>query len=211
MFLEMFLSSILHVDASLTYFIQTFGTTAVYIPLFCIVFFETGLVFLPFLPGDSLLFAVGAFTAKGLLSFPISFFLLACAAVFGDALNYSIGRYFGHVVTRRRKFLFLQSAHIDRAEAFFKKHGARAIVLARFAPVLRTVVPFIAGAARMPFANFFSWNVVGGVVWVGAFLLLGYSFGNIGPVRDHFELVIVAIVLVSLLPAVFEFVKKSKK
>jgi membrane-associated protein len=201
----------LHLDRHLADFVVAYGPW-IYAVLFVIIFAETGLVVTPFLPGDSLLFAAGALAAAGMLDVWFIVLLLVTAAVLGDAVNYSIGRYIGPRVFRAedregRLHRLLNRQHLDRAHAFFERHGGKAIVLARFAPIVRTFVPFVAGAASMTYANFAFYNVTGAVAWVGICVGGGYAFGNIPIVKDNFTLVILGIVAVSLLPMAVEILR----
>ena len=176
--------------------------------LFLIVFCETGLVVTPFLPGDSLLFAVGALAAlpsSGLDIYLITA-LLVVAAIAGDSLNYKIGQIFGARALEGR-YRFINQRHLQRTQAFFVKYGRRAVVLARFAPIFRTFAPFVAGLARMPYQRFLFSNVLGGLLWVVGFCSAGYFFGNIPAVKSRFHIVIVAIIVISLLPAVIEGIR----
>jgi membrane-associated protein len=175
--------------------------------LFAIIFAETGLVVCPFLPGDSLLFAVGAIVAvegSG-LSLPVMTAVLLTAAILGDALNYTIGRAVGPKVFSREDSWLLNKKHLLKAEAFYQKHGGKAVFLARFAPLLRTFAPFVAGIGRMNLLRFWFFNVSGGICWVVGFLLAGYFFGNFPAVKRNFEFVILGIIVVSLLPVVIEW------
>jgi membrane-associated protein len=180
----------------------------IYVILFAIVFAETGLVVTPFLPGDSLLFAVGSLTAiEGGLDLTTSIVVLFCAAVIGDNLNYAVGRYVGQKLFVDGKSRFLNPRHLARTEAFFEKHGGRTLVMARFAPILRTYAPFVAGVSRMEWARFLAFSVFGGALWIGAFTLAGHYFGNIPSVKTNFHYVILAILVLSAMPAIIEIVK----
>lgn len=205
------LNIFLHVDEHLARIVTDYGPW-VYGILFAIIFAETGLVVIPFLPGDSLLFACGALAATDKMNIWLLLVLLAGAAILGDAVNYTIGRWFGlklftHSNPRSFKARVLNKKHLDRAHAFYEKHGGKAIILARFVPIARTFVPFVAGAANMTYRQFAVYNVVGGVVWVGSCLAAGYAFGNIPFVKKHFELVVLGIIFVSLLPLAFELIR----
>jgi membrane-associated protein len=180
----------------------------IYLILFAIIFAETGLVVTPFLPGDSLLFAVGALTASGRgLDLTTSLLLLCSAAVLGDNLNYVIGRHVGKKLFIDRESRFFSRQHLARTESFFAKHGGRTLVLARFAPILRTYAPFVAGLSRMKWARFLGFSIFGGAVWISSFILAGHFFGNIPSVKTNFHYVIAAILVVSVLPAVYEVIK----
>jgi len=206
---------LLHVDRYLLELAANYGTW-IYGILFVIVFAETGLVVTPFLPGDSLLFAAGAIAASGALDARIAIVLLAIAAIAGDAVNYSIGRSAGHRIiqlarTDPRWAQWVNPAYIERAHAFFERHGGKAIVLARFVPIVRTFVPFVAGVAEMSYRTFALYNVTGGVGWVVICIGAGYLFGNVPVVRENFSLVALGIVIVSLLPMVFEYVRYRRE
>ncbi len=197
----------LHLDEYLDTIISQYGAWT-YGILFVVIFIETGLVVTPFLPGDSLLFAAGTFAALGSLNVWYLAGLLMVAAVLGDAVNYSIGHYLGE---RAYSIKWIKKEHLDKTHAFFEKHGGKAIFLARFVPIVRTFAPFVAGIGRMSYAYFATYNVVGGITWVTIFTLLGYFFGNIPFVRKNFELVIIAIILISVLPMFFEWWKARRE
>jgi membrane-associated protein len=204
-----------HFDVHLAEFVARYGTV-VYGLLFAIVFAETGLVVTPFLPGDSLLFAAGALSATGALDLRIVVVLLAIAAVVGDAVNYSIGRYLGPRVfsAEDRSGLLhklLNREHLERAHAFFEHHGGKAIVIARFVPIIRTFVPFVAGAGAMRYSTFALYNIAGGLLWVGVCVGAGYAFGNVPVIKENFSLVVLGIIGVSLVPMLLEAVKHMKK
>jgi membrane-associated protein len=205
----------LHFDVHLAEFVARYGTV-VYGLLFAIVFAETGLVVTPFLPGDSLLFAAGALSATGALDLRVVVVLLAIAAVVGDAVNYSIGRYLGPRVfsAEDRSGLLhklLNREHLERAHAFFEHHGGKAIVIARFVPIIRTFVPFVAGAGAMRYSTFALYNIAGGLLWVGVCVGAGYAFGNVPVIKENFSLVVLGIIGVSLVPMLLEAVKHMKK
>lgn len=204
----------LHLDKHLAEFVVTYGAW-VYGLLFAIVFAETGLVVTPFLPGDSLLFAAGALSATGALDIKLVVVLLIVAAVGGDAVNYSIGRFIGPRVFRAEDtsgtlHKLLNREHLDRAHAFFEKYGGMAVVLARFVPIVRTFVPFVAGAGAMKYSAFVFYNIAGGVLWVAVCVGAGYAFGAVPIVKDNFSLVALGIVAVSLLPMVYEFLRHRR-
>jgi membrane-associated protein len=199
---------IIHIDEHLAVIIGDYGTWT-YAILFLIVFAETGFVVTPFLPGDSLIFAAATFAAKGVLNPWILFFVMATAGIIGDGVNYAIGNYIGpRVFTEDVRFL--KREYLDRAHEFFEKHGGKAIFLARFVPIIRTFVPFVAGAGAMNYSRFVVFNVVGAIVWVGSFDILGYYFGTIPAVEENFSLVIIGIIIVSVIPAVVEYFKARK-
>ncbi|MGE0160571.1 MAG: DedA family protein [Gemmatimonadales bacterium] len=210
-----FVDLFLHLDQHLADFVTQYGPW-VYGILFLIVFAETGLVVTPFLPGDSLLFAVGALAAVGTMDAPLAATLLVIAAVAGDAANYAIGRYVGPRVFRASSGgSFVERAlnreHLARAHEFFERYGGKAVVLGRFVPIVRTFVPFVAGAGSMTYPKFALYNVLGALAWVGICLGGGYAFGNVPFVRDNFTFVALGIVAVSLLPMVFELVQARRR
>lgn len=200
-----FFDFLLHLDVYLGAIVQAFGFWT-YGALFLVVFCETGLVFLPFLPGDSLLFVAGSFSAIGALDAWLLFAVFSVAAILGDTVNYWIGSFFGKKVFNE-KFFFLKKEHFEAAQRFYEKHGGKTIILARFLPIIRTFAPFIAGIAQMNYWRFASYNVIGGILWVALFVFGGYFFGNIPFVKENFSLVIIAIIVVSLLPAAIGLVK----
>ncbi len=197
---------IIHLDVYLDLIIDRYGIFT-YLLLFAIIFCETGLVIMPFLPGDSLIFAAGAFAAKGSLSIAVLFFLIGSAAIVGDSVNYAIGAYIGPKLFMEKLHL-LKKEHLDRAHQFYEHYGAKAIVFARFIPILRTVVPFVAGVARMTYSNFIYYNIVGGLIWTTLFLLGGFFFGSIPLVEKNFSIVILAIIILSIIPAVTEVTRQ---
>ena len=202
---------VLHADVLLLDLVKTYGAW-VYAVLFAIVFAETGLVVTPFLPGDSLLFAAGALGATGSLDARTASIVVLAAAIIGDAVNYSIGRSVGRQLVRRaesdpRWRRWINPAYVTRAHEFFEKHGGKAIVLARFMPIVRTFVPFVAGIGEMSYPSFAFYNVVGALLWVGVCVGAGYAFGNVPVIKDNFSLVAIGIVLVSVLPMVIEYVR----
>lgn len=201
----------LHLDKYLSQILTTYNTVA-YVLLFFIVFMETGFVITPFLPGDSLLFAAGAIAAVGgSISIPVIILLFCIAAIGGDTVNYHIGRALSGKVKKREKIPFVKMEYIDRTHAFFGRHGGKTITLARFVPVIRTFAPFVAGVGDMPYGKFFKYNVIGGISWVTSVFAIGYFFGNIQFIKDHFSFIVVAIVLISVLPMVFAFVRSKLK
>lgn len=206
-FIKTAIDLFLHLDEYLQDIIVNYGAWT-YAILFIVIFVETGLVVMPFLPGDSLLFAAGTFAALGSFNVWGLIGLLIVAAVLGDAVNYSIGHYLGE---RAYNIKWIKKEHLDKTHAFFEKHGGKAIFLARFVPIVRTFAPFVAGIGRMSYAYFATYNVVGGISWVVIFTLLGYFFGNIPFVKKNFELVIIVIILVSVLPMVFEWWKHRQE
>ena len=197
----------LHLDKHLAEVIQSYGPWT-YGLLFAIVFLETGLVVTPLLPGDSLLFAAGSFAALGALDLALLFLLLSAAAVLGDTLNYAIGHYLGPRVFHYERSRFFNPEHLRRTHAFYETYGGKTIIIARFVPIVRTFAPFVAGIGAMSYARFVLYNVAGGVLWVGVCLGAGYFFGNLPFVKKNFSLVILAIIFVSLLPALVEYLRQ---
>ena len=201
----------LHLDVHLADFVVRYCTW-VYGLLFAIIFAETGLVVTPFLPGDSLLFAAGALAATGALDIRWLFLLLAGAAILGNTVNYSVGHFIGPRVFRADEtHPLLNRQHLDRAHAFFERYGGMAVVLTRFVPIIRTFVPFVAGAGAMRYSAFALFNVFGGALWVGVCLGAGYAFGNVPIVKNNFSLVALGIVAVSLIPMVVEWIRHQRK
>ena len=212
--MEALIDLFLHFDKHLEQFVQAYGVW-VYALLFLIVFAETGLVVTPFLPGDSLLFAAGALAATGAFNIWILLPLLAGAAILGDAVNYAAGdalgpRVFTSVDRTSLWHRLLNRDHLAKAHAFFDKYGGKAIILGRFVPIVRTFVPFVAGAGTMSYGTFALFNVTGGLLWVGICTLAGYAFGNVPVVRNNFTLVALGIVAVSLIPMVVEIVRHRR-
>ncbi len=200
---------VLHLERYLDMWALQYGVW-MYAILFAVIFAETGLVVTPFLPGDSLLFAVGALVARETLSLPVILVSLSVAAIAGDTLNYAVGRYLGHVVTRRFSRI-VKPEYLQKTHDFFEKYGNKTIVLARFVPIVRTLAPFVAGAAEMRYRDFAVYNVIGGVFWITSMTLAGYAFGNLEIIRKHFSLVVIGIVFLSILPMVIEYVRQRRK
>jgi len=200
------LDLLLHVDQYLLNLSQTYGVW-LYAILFVIVFVETGLIVMPFLPGDSLLFAAGALAALGNINVWLLGGLLIVAATVGDTVNYAVGRYFKDFLARGGRLRFVKQKHLDRTHAFFERHGGKAIILARFVPIVRTMAPFCAGVGNMEYRRFFAYNVIGGVLWVVLGLTAGYLFGNIPVVQRNFSLVILGIVVASVIPIAIESIR----
>ncbi len=203
-----FVDIFLHLDKHLEAVVAQYGVW-VYAILFAIIFVETGLVVMPFLPGDSLLFVCGAIAAIGGLSLPVLIVLLIVAAVLGDAVNYSIGKYFGPKVWGWEQSRFFNRAAFDRTHAFYEKHGAITIIVARFLPFVRTFAPFVAGVAEMTYPKFALYNVVGGALWVGSLTVLGYFVGNLPWVKEHFSWVALALIVIPGMPAVIEVLRHT--
>jgi len=209
--IKTFFDIFMHLDKHLGSVIQSYGIWT-YLILFLIIFCETGLVITPILPGDSLLFAAGAFAAIGALEVMWLFILLTIAAVAGDTLNYWIGSYMGPKIFHKEKVRFLNREYLDRTHQFYEKHGGKTIIIARFMPIIRTFAPFVAGIGKMTYFHFISYNVVGGIVWIAAFVFGGYFFGNIPVVKRNFTLVIMAIIVLSIMPGVIEYFRhRSRK
>src|SRR5262245_55453867 len=201
----------LHLDVHLNELAGQLGGW-LYLVLFLIIFCETGLVVTPILPGDSLLFALGTFAARpDGLSLTALIVLLVIAAIVGDSVNYWIGAQLGPRLFRGEKIRFLNPKHLDRTHEFYERYGGKTIILARLVPIVRTFAPFVAGMGRMTYKKFMAYNVIGGVVWVVSFLLLGWKFGNLESVRRNFSLVIMAIIVISILPGVFEFLREWRR
>ena len=199
-----FVDVILHLDVHLRELAQTYGAW-VYAFLFLIIFLETGVVVTPFLPGDSLLFVAGTIAAAGELNVHFLVFILAVAAIAGDSLNYAIGRYLGPRVFRFEDSRFFKRAYVDRTHAFFERHGGKAIIIARFVPIIRTYAPFVAGIGAMNYRRFLLFNVTGAVLWVVLLTYAGYFFGNLRLVRNNLTAVILGIIVLSVMPAMIEF------
>lgn len=207
--IQQIIDFILHIDVYLSEIIAQYGAWTIAI-LFAIIFIETGVVVMPFLPGDSLLFAAGTFAARGSLNIWALLIFLSLAAILGDTVNYWIGHRVG-AKAYTGEVKWVKQEHMQRTHAFFDKYGGKAIFLARFVPIVRTFAPFVAGISQMNYGFFLRWNVIGGITWVVIFTLLGYFFGNIPFVQENFELVIIAIVVISVIPAVVEALKSRRE
>jgi membrane-associated protein len=203
---------IVHLDVHLNTLIVTYQLWT-YLILFLVIFCETGLVVTPFLPGDSLLFATGALAAApgSPLKAHWLFIILTAAAIIGDTVNYWIGHAVGPRIFSQKKVRFLKKEHLERTHEFYEKYGGITIILARFIPVIRTFAPFVAGIGRMTYWRFISFNVIGGIAWVGIFVFGGYFFGNLPVVRRNFTTVIAVIILISILPGVIEYLRQRRK
>jgi len=197
----------LHLDTHLATVIQTYGGWT-YFLLFVIIFCETGLVVTPILPGDSLLFAAGAFAAMGSLNFSWLFGLLSVAAVLGDALNYTIGHFMGPKVFAQENSRVFKKEYLDRTHQFYERYGGKTIIIARFVPIVRTFAPFVAGVGKMTYWRFASYNIAGGLLWITVCLVAGYLFGNIPMVKQNFTLVLLAIIFISILPGLIEYLRQ---
>lgn len=209
--LKQFIDIFLHLDKHLSDVISNYGTLT-YLILFLIIFVETGLVIMPFLPGDSLLFAAGALAANPAnnLNVFLLMVLLFIAAVIGDTLNYAIGNYIGPRVFSR-DYLLLKKEHLNKTQAFYEKHGGKTIIFARFIPIIRTFAPFVAGVGTMKYSKFITFNIVGGALWIVSFLALGYLFGDLPIVKKNFTLLIFGIIFLSILPPIIEVVRGQMK
>ncbi len=196
----------MHIDE---YLIPLVGSLGIYFYslLFLIVFVETGLVIMPFLPGDSMIFVTGTLAAAGSLNVWILFLVFSLAAILGDTVNYWVGKYFGEKVFHK----YIRQDYLEKTKTFYEKHGAKTIVLARFMPFIRTFAPFVAGVGKMKYSTFLFYNILGGIAWVGLFVFGGYFFGNIPIVKDNLTLVIILIISSSLIPLVYEYIKSRKK
>jgi len=200
----------LHLDKHLDVIIRNYGMWT-YAIFFLIIFLETGFVVTPFLPGDSLLFAIGSFAALGSLDVRWSVISLSIAAIAGDTVNYWIGNFTGPKVFSKKKARFLNKEYLHRTHLFYEKYGGKTIVLARFIPIIRTFAPFVAGIGSMTYSRFIVYNVTGGIAWVVIFVFAGYFFGNIPFVKKNFSLVIFVIIFISILPGIIEFMRSRKR
>lgn len=208
-FLQTFLDILLHLDTHLAELVGQYGLLT-YVLLFLIVFAETGFVVTPFLPGDSLLFAAGAIAALGPLHIWGVALLLIIAAILGDTVNYWIGHFFGRKIVDNPRITIINQEHIDKTEQFYKKYGAKTIILARFVPIVRTFAPFVAGVGSMHYSTFILYNIVGGVAWVSIFTWLGYFFGNREIIKENFHYAVFAIVGLSIIPMIYEYIQHKR-
>lgn len=199
---------LLHCNQYIGQFIQEYGNF-IYPILFIIIFCETGLVFLPFLPGDSLIFAAGTFAAIGKMNFWLLIVIIIMSAIIGDTVNYEIGKHFGKKILNNKKFKLIKDENLKKAEDLVKQYGGTAVLLARFMPIIRTIVPFVVGMGELHYPKFIKYNAIGGIVWVSLFLTMGYLFGNIKAVQEHFTLIIIAIIILSLLPILITYIKNK--
>ncbi len=206
-FVSIILDLFIHLDKNLEIIMQNYGVL-VYPLLFLIVFLETGLVVTPFLPGDSLIFAAATISAKDFLNIYLLFIIISLAAVIGDALNYFIGKTIGREIVKRK---YIKEEYINKTQTFYEKYGGKTIVIARFIPLVRTFAPFVAGIGKMKYSKFFFYNVIGAILWVALFLILGFYFGSIPFVKNNFSFVILAIILVSIAPLFIEYFKHKKR
>ncbi|WP_395547166.1 MULTISPECIES: DedA family protein [unclassified Lacrimispora] len=205
-----FIDVILHLDSYMNLIIQHFGV-GTYLILFFVIFCETGLVVTPFLPGDSLLFASGAFAALGFLDLKLLLLINGFAAVLGDTVNYTLGRTIGRRIYEKENLRFIKREHLIKTRKFYEKYGAATIIIARFIPIIRTFAPFVAGIGEMRYMRFISYNIVGGLAWVTLFTLGGYYFGNLPVVKHNFTFVIFGIIFISVIPAVLGLLKEKMK
>ncbi len=205
-----FIDFVLHLDVHLGQIIQDYGGWT-YLILFLIIFCETGLVVAPFLPGDSLLFAAGAFAAIGAFHVEQLWLVLCSAAILGDSTNYWIGRFVGPKVFHKESSKLLNSKYLDRTHAFYQKHGGKTVIIARFVPIIRTFAPFVAGIGAMRYPRFLAFSVFGTILWISTFVFAGYFFGNIPFVKSNFTLVVFAIIGISILPIVLEWWKHKRR
>lgn len=195
----------LHLNVHLGEIIRNYGTWT-YLILFLIIFCETGLVFTPFLPGDSLLFAAGAFAATGVMDVYFLFLILSIAAVTGNIVNYSVGKIFGARIVK-----YLKKEYLDRTHAFYEKHGGKTIIITRYMPIVRTFAPFVAGVGTMSYKKFLIYNFAGGISWIFLFLFTGYYIGNIKAVQENFSFITLGIIIISVMPAVIEIIRSKMK
>lgn len=203
---------ILHCNEYIGQFIELYGSF-IYPILFIIIFCETGLVFLPFLPGDSLIFAAGTFAAIGEMNFWLLLLLIIVAATVGDTVNYEIGKHFGKKIISNKKYKLIKDENLEKADNLVKKYGGAAVFIARFMPIIRTIVPFVVGMGELHYPKFIKYNALGAIIWVSLFLSIGYLFGNIPVVKDNFTLIIIGIIFLSVLPILIMYIKNkfSKK
>ena len=200
----------LHLDKHLNIVIQNYGVWT-YLIIFLIVFCETGLVITPLLPGDSLLFAAGSFAGMGMLDVRLLFLILSVAAILGDSVNYYIGRYMGPKVFQKGNSRIFKKEYLDKTHKFYEKYGGKTIILARFIPIVRTFAPFVAGVGNMSYGRFAVYNITGGIAWVGLFFFGGYYFGGLPIVRQNFSIVILAIIFISILPGMVEYIRHLRR
>jgi membrane-associated protein len=205
-----FIDIFIHLDQHLSLLIQSFGGWA-YLIVFLVIFCETGLVVTHILPGDSLLFGLGAIAAMGALKVEWLFVMLSIAAIAGDTVNYMIGHYVGPRVFARESGRFFKKEYLERTHRFYEKYGGKTIIIARFVPIIRTFAPFVAGIGSMTYSRFIAYNIVGGISWIALFIFGGYYFGNLSIVKRNFTLVIFAIIFISILPGVIEYVRQRRQ
>lgn len=211
-FIKTFIDYFLHLDDNLKIILENYGTWT-YAILFLIIFVETGLVIMPFLPGDSLLFVAGSFAALGNFNIGLLILLLVIAAVLGDNTNYFVGKYLGNhaIKWKFRGKPLVNPKYIEKTEKFYEKYGVKTIILARFVPIVRTFAPFVAGVGEMKYSRFLPFDILGGILWVGIATLAGYWFGQMEVVKENFELVVICIIFISILPIIIEVVRNKMK
>ena len=209
-FIKEVINFFLHLDVNLNIIITQYGILT-YAILFVVIFAETGFVLTPFLPGDSLLFAAGAFASRGVLNENYLFLILALAAIIGDTLNYWIGHFIGPKIFHKEKVRFFKKEYLERTHKFFEKYGGKTIIIARFIPIIRTFAPFVAGIGGMTYSKFIIYNILGAALWVALLVYSGFYFGNVEIVKDNFSLVIAAIIIISILPGFIEFIRQRNK
>ncbi len=200
----------LHLDTSLALIVQQYGLWT-YMIIFIIIFCETGLVIMPFLPGDSLLFVLGAFSAVGILDLPLVMAIVIIAGIIGDTTNYHIGKIIGPKIFHSDTSRLLHKKHLIQTQEFYETYGSKAIVIARFMPIMRTFAPFVAGIGKMKYTTFLFWNITGAILWAASFILAGYFFGNIPFVQKNLTLIVMIIIIGSLIPPLIEYLRKHKK
>jgi len=196
----------LNLDKNLALIIQQYGFLTYFI-LFAIIFLETGIVFTPFLPGDSLLFVAGTLAASGYFNVILLFALVAIASILGDTVNYFIGKYIGEKIAKSR---YINKKYLDKTHSFYEKYGGKTIIIARFIPIIRTFAPFVAGIGKMRYSHFLAFNLIGGILWTALFIFAGYFFGNIPIIKDNLSIVIIIIILLSIVPVIIEIIKARK-
>jgi len=201
---------LLHLDKYLSVVIESYGLMT-YAILFCIIFAETGLVVMPFLPGDSLLFVAGAFAATGALDIKLLLITLSVAAMLGDTVNYTIGKFIGQKIYETENSRFIKKEHLLKTHRFYDRYGAITIIIARFIPIIRTFAPFVAGVGEMRYLKFMSYNISGGLLWIFLFVAGGYFFGNLPVVKNNFTLVIFAVILISVMPVIIGYFKQKSE
>ena len=204
-----FIDFFVHLDHHINSIIEHYGTWT-YLIVFLIIFCETGLVFTPFLPGDSLLFVLGALAAHGPLNISLVVGLLSVAAILGDSVNYGLGKILAPKIFRHENIPLLKKEYLEKTERFYKKYGGKTIIIARFVPIIRTFAPFLAGVGTMSYGRFLTYNIVGGLLWVCGFTLAGYFFGNLPIVKKNFTLVVFGIIFISILPGAIEFIRHRR-
>lgn len=204
--IKTFFEIMLNLDQYLNFFVQNFGIWT-YLIIFLVIFAETGLVIIPFLPGDSLLFALGTLAAKDILDIWWLIILLSAASILGDSVNYTLGKYFSDKIINKTFGRLVKKEYLDKTHTFYEKYGGKTIIIARFVPIVRTFAPFVAGIGKMSYAKFIVYNVSGGILWVSSIISAGYFFGNIPLIKNNFTFVVLAIIFISVLPAIIEFLR----